>query len=301
MGRFEDSRFEDSRFEDGGAASVVVLSPHLDDAVLGLWHVLAADREVTVATVFAGIPDPGFVTGLDRDHGAVESADWMRRRRTEDRAALALADLEPHHLDLLDIQYVLAGDPEQRALLDREPGRFLAVVRELVDPEARVAAVVEAVSALVRVHPRPCLVYAPLGVGGHPDHLAVAGAALRLAASGHRVRLWADSPYYLRHGLPGQLGGPPNPDADALLRQGIRAHAGHRLTPHLVRLDGAAADRKGEAIRRYRTEYPSLQDDYGPVPLPDLLAHEAWWQVEDTPAGAHAGAPPPVEQGQQSL
>ena len=36
----------------------VVLSPHLDDAVLSAWHVLRSGGDVCVVTVFAGLPDP---------------------------------------------------------------------------------------------------------------------------------------------------------------------------------------------------------------------------------------------------
>src|SRR5687767_13836644 len=75
----------------------LVLSPHLDDAVFSAWHVLARGADVLVATVFAGVPQPGFVTSLDRAHGAVESAAWVERRRVEDRDVVALTGCRVVH------------------------------------------------------------------------------------------------------------------------------------------------------------------------------------------------------------
>jgi hypothetical protein len=36
--------------------SAVILSPHLDDAVLSCWHLLTGPGEVEVINVFAGVP-----------------------------------------------------------------------------------------------------------------------------------------------------------------------------------------------------------------------------------------------------
>ena len=37
----------------------VVLSPHLDDAVLSCWHVLGREGDVRVVNVFTGSPEDG--------------------------------------------------------------------------------------------------------------------------------------------------------------------------------------------------------------------------------------------------
>jgi hypothetical protein len=66
------------------------VSPHLDDAVLSCWTVIAGEGNVTVATVFTAGPKVGITTPWDRDSG-VDSAERMAQRRDEDAAALALA------------------------------------------------------------------------------------------------------------------------------------------------------------------------------------------------------------------
>jgi hypothetical protein len=80
----------------------VVVSTHLDDAVLSRYRELG--RETIVVTVLAGPPagEPG---SWDRENGATDSPARMRERRTEDIEALALSGSTALHLDLLDSQY----------------------------------------------------------------------------------------------------------------------------------------------------------------------------------------------------
>ena len=86
-------------------APAVVLSPHLDDAVLSAWSVLRRPGEVTVVNLCTAIPPPGTLGAYDRVKGATDSAEFMRERLAEDAAALALAGREPLGLGLLEGQY----------------------------------------------------------------------------------------------------------------------------------------------------------------------------------------------------
>ena len=79
--------------------STVVVSTHLDDAVLSCYRELGP--ETIVVTVFAGIPPPGEPGSWDRRTGATDSTARMRERRTEDIEALALSGSRAVHLDLL--------------------------------------------------------------------------------------------------------------------------------------------------------------------------------------------------------
>ena len=87
-------------------AGPVILSPHPDDAVLSLWHLLTAPESASVLTVFNGPPDgdpaPGWWDRLTRAEDACERAAV---RAAEDREALALAGVEPVKLGFVDGQY----------------------------------------------------------------------------------------------------------------------------------------------------------------------------------------------------
>jgi LmbE family N-acetylglucosaminyl deacetylase len=141
--------------------SIVVISTHLDDAVLSCWSLLDSDDDVTVVTVFTGGPAPGFVSSWDADTG-VDSATRMEQRRAENRAALAVAERTPVDLGLLEVLY---------------GGGVVTVdaIRAHVD--------------------RADLVYAPAGIGlehANKEHGIVRDAVLTARPD---ARLYADQPY----------------------------------------------------------------------------------------------------------
>ena len=141
----------------------VVLSPHLDDAVLSCWHLLRGPGEVGVINVFAGSPPPdsGAASWWDRVSGARDSVARMVERRAEDREAFAIAGRTAIHLDFLDEQYEPADQPLEE---------IVSKLRELIDHDA--------------------VVYAPAALGEHGDHERVRSAAIELAALGQTCLLY---------------------------------------------------------------------------------------------------------------
>ena len=146
--------------------TIVVVSTHLDDAVLSCWSVVAGDADVAVVTVFTGGPDdPSLVTDWDRDTG-LRSKERMAARIEENRAALGIAGRIPTDLGFLESQYGARSFDT-------------AVMAEcLCDAE---------------------LVYLPAGIGVpggrvHGDHVFVRDACLEIRPD---ALLYADQPYCL--------------------------------------------------------------------------------------------------------
>jgi LmbE family N-acetylglucosaminyl deacetylase len=84
----------------------VVLSPHLDDAVLGCGQGLHAHPGAIVVTVFAGRPPAGTeLTPWDSDAGFRHGDDPIGTRRAEDSAALQLLRARALWLEFRDAQY----------------------------------------------------------------------------------------------------------------------------------------------------------------------------------------------------
>jgi LmbE family N-acetylglucosaminyl deacetylase len=263
-----------------GERDIVVFSPHLDDAVLSAWHVLSSTGRIRVVNVFAGVPEPGFVTDLDRSHGATDSAAWLRRRRAEDEAALAVAGRRPVHLDLLEVQFPAYRSARARQRIAANPSGFLSVVcdePELCPDPARLLAVIEEHVTAQTV------VYSPTGIGGHPDHWALAHAAGRLAGRIAELRLYADSPYFLFDGLPSWIAGPSNPAADHRIGVALSALEGRpRLERHVTELTGEDLANKLVAIGRYTTEMPSLLADLDRAGYSlEAMRYEISWTVLD--------------------
>jgi LmbE family N-acetylglucosaminyl deacetylase len=155
---------------------LLVISPHLDDAVLSCGRLLAAHPGAVVVTVFAGRPGDDRLVEWDRMSGFGPADDPIGIRRREDRWALRLLRARPVWLDLPQDVY---RDPDPDGL--PEPDALAAQVR------AQVRAVIDVLD--------PARIALPLGLH-HPDHHAVADA-LRGALPGRSVVLYADQPYAL--------------------------------------------------------------------------------------------------------
>jgi LmbE family N-acetylglucosaminyl deacetylase len=256
-----------------------VLSPHLDDAAFSAWHVLARSGPVRVVNVFAGVPEAAGVTPLDRAHGAVDSRAWMRRRRADDRAVHTMTGCETVHLDLLDVQYRADNVPEIRAAIELDPSRFIPLVAPAPDLASDLG---EMRHAVVPWLTPAAVVYASTGIGGHPDHRDVARLGVELAREGWDVRLYADSPYFLRQGLPSWLGDEPNATADEVVDDALRllSPACGGLRPQVVDLGAEQASRKIDAARRYRTEFRFIDEDFAGIASdPEAMRREAYWAL----------------------
>lgn len=85
---------------------LLVISPHLDDAVFACGELLAAHRGSTVVTVFAGIPDETKpLTEWDATCGYLSARQAMLSRRREDETALQMLSARPVWLSFCDAQY----------------------------------------------------------------------------------------------------------------------------------------------------------------------------------------------------
>ena len=260
---------------------IVVISTHLDDAVLSAWSTLAAARDassdIQVATMYAGVPRTGLLTSLDRAHGAEESAAWLLRRRSDDAKVLGSLGCRPVHLDLLEAQFPAYEVPALREEIDRNPYRFLSIVMDSpavsTDPDELADLVLEQV-------PEDSVVYGPLGLGGHPDHRDLGRAMMRLAWRLPDLRLYADSPYYIWEGLQRGHGRPGSPGFLAWLRDLSPAVGplAQPWKPHLLRLDNTELTAKLEAVRGYATEFPFIEADMADrgVNLDDLRYETVW-------------------------
>ncbi|MGZ4690626.1 MAG: PIG-L deacetylase family protein [Acidimicrobiia bacterium] len=132
---------------------IVVVSPHLDDAVLGCGRLLAAHPGATVITVYAGAPAryPEPPTSWDVLSGFDQGDDVLAVRRGEDRAALTELDATPVWLDFVEHQYLERSD-------------WVGADRT-----------VDALEAAVRAA-APTAVFMPFGLA-NPDHTATHDAA----------------------------------------------------------------------------------------------------------------------------
>jgi len=93
---------------------LVVVSPHLDDAVFACADLIARHPGAMVITIFAGAPKTwGEPTDWDAASGFASGENAVARRRKEDREALSVLGATPLWLPFLDRQYGGSADSSE--------------------------------------------------------------------------------------------------------------------------------------------------------------------------------------------
>jgi LmbE family N-acetylglucosaminyl deacetylase len=148
---------------------LLVVSPHLDDAVLGCGLLLSVCPGAVVATLLAGVPQAeNSVTDWDARCGFATGRQAMLCRRGEDLRALGALRARAVHADFLDAQYGCSPAP-------RDVAQVLGSIISASDPD---------------------MILTPLGLF-HTDHVLIHDASLmaRASAAGRRWLCYEDGLY----------------------------------------------------------------------------------------------------------
>lgn len=197
---------------------LVVISPHLDDAVLSCAGLLAARPGSTVVTVYTALaPTPHLRTEWDRRCGFDNAQAAMTCRLAEDIEALGMVGAVGRALDFLDSQYTATPDEDAPRITER----LFHLLASLA----------------------PASVVMPLGLF-HSDHVRVSDAALmiREALPGVGWFAYEDLPYR-------QLRGVVQARLSQLLARGVTA------TPAHLAVDATS---KARAIGAYASQLKGL-------------------------------------------
>ncbi len=228
---------------------IVIVSPHLDDAVLSCARLMVRHPGCTVVTVFAGnppkYPDPMRV--WDVQSGFAPGDDVMEARRKEDHAALTVLDATPVHLDFVEYTYN-EGDVPVRP--------------EVIAPVLR-----EALRSLA-----PSVVLAPFGLA-NPDHDVVHRACMLARDDTTDVAWWCYEDNGYKH-IPGMLAW----RVSTLFRRNVWP------TPVCPPVDGSN-ERKMAAVNCYSSQLLALEDDWNIGAKLAAPAPEQYWRLAPPPDG----------------
>jgi LmbE family N-acetylglucosaminyl deacetylase len=221
---------------------LLVVSPHLDDAVLSCGLALAAHPHAVVCTVFTAPPEKNMATEWDRASGFNNAFEAMTTRKAEDNEALAHFAAHPLHLPFRDSQY--DGSPTAGMLTNALEGTIADI--------------------------EPTALLVPLGLF-HSDHTLTADACLMLMPLIQQdvaVHAYEDVPY---RNMPGAV----QTRLCALAKRGYMATATEAF-------DAAADPRhwqmKHAAIVAYRSQLRAFGDE-GQV---GLFSPERYWRLSST-------------------
>lgn len=239
--------------------SIAVVSPHLDDAVYSAWNWLSGAADVTVISVFAGVPPTGTPPApYDDLTVSADPGERMAQRRLEDDAVCRSKGWRNIHLDFLDAPY--RDGPIDVNLLDH---------------------------ALDDVLPRSVdLVLGPAAIGLHSDHIFARDSLLRVMSSSgtQALRLYADLPYAAYFGWASWVSGEGDDDyldVDAFYGRALSSIDGWVIADRQVHAlgDDQQAD-KLAAMQTYASQFPAMEG--GPtrgLSHPERLPFEATWGV----------------------
>jgi LmbE family N-acetylglucosaminyl deacetylase len=230
---------------------VVIVSPHLDDAVLSCARLMSVHPGCTVVTVFGGNP-PEYPTDpmrlWDVQSGFEPGDDVMAARRQEDHAALAVLGATPVHLDFVEHTYLPGDQP---------------VAPELLAP--RIAETVRGLD--------PTLLLIPFGLA-NPDHDVTHRACMRVR---HELRddleVWCYEDTGYKH-IPGMLAW----RIARLFRRNIWP------TPVCPPVD-PGNERKLAAVACYPSQIYALDDDWQIRAKLEAPAPEQYWRLAPPPEG----------------
>jgi LmbE family N-acetylglucosaminyl deacetylase len=220
---------------------LVVLSPHLDDAILSCGGRIAravdAGRRALVATLFTRDQPPAPPSALAaelRRRWNLPAGEVMARRRAEDLEACRRLGAEPLHLDLPEALYRSdeRGEPlypTLGALFGELAPADLAGQREIAGRIARLAEEIGGEPEL----------FGPLGVGNHVDHQLARRALLQVRP---HAALYEEFPYTEWKWF-------------AVSRALGRAA---EWEPEVLPVDAALLERRRHAIAAYASQVPAM-------------------------------------------
>jgi LmbE family N-acetylglucosaminyl deacetylase len=240
---------------------LLLLSPHVDDAVFSCAALVERAEPIDVVTVFAGAPEPPRQGWWDAECGFSSSVESAAARLAEDEAAFAGTPHARTYLDLLELQYVDGRTGNERSAIG-------AAIRDWVTehPSGTVALPAcagcdrsRSARLLRRLRRESC------SPPQHPDHLLLRDAGLEALRG-------VDATPLLYEEVPYLWGGRADRHAERAAASG-----GWRAEAFDVEVDRR---RKAERVAAYASQIAHISPQHGRLDEETTLpARERYWRL----------------------
>ena len=172
----------------------IFISPHLDDAVLScgvlLWELKYLKKDITILTAFTegGLrPYSPQAKKFLKKCGYINALKLFEDRKKEDKDAVRFYKGRFIHLGFVDAAW--RKDEKERNIYGSEKIQFSGKIAKR--DRGFIAKIAQEISSLIPKG-KHTIVFAPLGVGNHVDHIIIREAICRLITP---TIFWEDFPY----------------------------------------------------------------------------------------------------------
>jgi LmbE family N-acetylglucosaminyl deacetylase len=238
---------------------LLLVSPHLDDAILSCAALVHRAESIEVLTIFAGSPDPPQRGWWDERCGFENSTESMATRRREDAAAYAGTPHRLEYLELLELQHVPGRTTDDRDEIARAMRTWLGD-----RPTGTVALPAGAGCPMGRLARwRRRLRRETCSPPQHPDHVFVRDIGLEIVGDSSATALLYEELPYLWGGAA---------DAEAANAAAAGGRRADRLEIDIDR------ERKAQRIAAYASQIPHISPDEGRLDDATILPpRERYW------------------------
>ena len=195
----------------------VFLSPHLDDAALSCGHLIQylteSKRKVLVISIFTKAQTPPHSEHAEKfvtDSGQKDARRLFLLRKNEDISSCRVLGADYLHLNYVDATFRKTILFQKFAYLNKFNRIIPSFVHVYPDPKMQFSGEISRqdkglmqelkaeLKDILDNLPGKCIIIAPLGVGGHADHIIVHEVARQIEGnSGGAILFWEDFPYNL--------------------------------------------------------------------------------------------------------
>jgi len=180
------------------------ISPHLDDAVFSagdLIAYLAGSTEVQVVNIFTdggGKRETLSAKQFLKQCGVGDATKLFEERRSEDSQVFSSLNINPQNLGYLDALWRTKSQRFPIAEFNAIYPVYRIHVTSGKIAKADLGLVDQIAEKLKEMVPENAIVFAPVGVGSHVDHIITREVASRLP---NLIIYWTDFPYHLQNGV----------------------------------------------------------------------------------------------------
>lgn len=169
----------------------IFLSPHFDDAIGSCGGFISRlknlNNEVLIVTCFAQPISGPFSNFANELHNMWNLTKPVEERTVENNNACRCLQVNCRNLPFIEAIYRISNDRFLYPLADD-------IFKDIADEDYKL--IDKIAKELIKIFSKEDVIYSPVAIGNHVDHLLVNAAAKKLKSLGYNIKFYRDFSYY---------------------------------------------------------------------------------------------------------